>query len=85
LAIGVHASLTAGNLRATLIDHHRRIPEVRKIDAGMEDRDLHFHDLRGTAATRFYTAGLSVRVIAEVMTRSVFIIQRMVVEVRRLG
>jgi integrase len=33
----------------------------------MQDRDLHFHDLRGTAATRFYTAGLSVRVIAEVM------------------
>jgi hypothetical protein len=28
-------------------------------------RDLHFHDLRGTAATRFYTAGLSQRVIAE--------------------
>jgi integrase len=38
-----------------------------KIDAGMKDRDLHFHDLRGTAATRFYTAGLSVRVIAEIM------------------
>jgi integrase len=35
--------------------------------AGMEDRDLHFHDLRGTAATRFYTAGLSERVIAEIM------------------
>jgi len=33
----------------------------------MEDRDLHFHDLRGTAATRFYVAGLSVRVIAEIM------------------
>jgi integrase len=29
--------------------------------------DLHFHDLRGTAATRFYTAGLSERVIAEIM------------------
>jgi integrase len=38
-----------------------------KIDAGLADRDLHFHDLRGTAATRFYTAGLSERVIAEVM------------------
>jgi integrase len=38
-----------------------------KIDASMEDRDLHFHDLRGTAATRFYIAGLSVRVIAEIM------------------
>lgn len=35
--------------------------------AGMDERDLHFHDLRGTAATRFYKAGLSVRVIAEIM------------------
>jgi integrase len=33
----------------------------------MDDRDLHFHDLRGTAATRFYIAGLSIRVIAEIM------------------
>jgi integrase len=28
---------------------------------------LHFHDLRGTAATFFYTAGLSDRVIAEIL------------------
>jgi len=32
-----------------------------------DERDLHFHDLRGTAATRFYTAGVSERVIAEIM------------------
>jgi integrase len=38
-----------------------------KTAAGMGDRDLHFHDLRGTAATRFYNAGLSVRVIAEII------------------
>lgn len=38
-----------------------------KIAASMNERDLHFHDLRGTAATKFYIAGLSVRVIAEVM------------------
>jgi integrase len=38
-----------------------------KFAAGLADRDLHFHDLRGTAATRFYTAGLSERVIAEIM------------------
>ena len=38
-----------------------------KIAAGMRDGDLHFHDLRGTAATRFYVAGLSERVIAEIM------------------
>lgn len=35
--------------------------------AGLVDRDLHFHDLRGTAATKFYVSGLSVRVIAEIM------------------
>lgn len=29
--------------------------------------DLHFHELRGTAATRFYTAGRSERVTAEIM------------------
>jgi integrase len=38
-----------------------------KIAAGMHDRDLHFHDLRGTAATKFYTAGLPERVIGEIM------------------
>jgi integrase len=38
-----------------------------KIAAGLKDNDLHFHDLRGTAATRFYTAGLPERVIAEIM------------------
>jgi len=29
--------------------------------------ELHFHDLRGTAATRFYTAGIEERAIAEIM------------------
>lgn len=38
-----------------------------KLAAGVNERDLHFHDLRGTAATRFYNAGLSQRVIAEIM------------------
>ncbi|PWE55914.1 integrase [Metarhizobium album] len=38
-----------------------------KVKAELQDRDLHFHDLRGTAATKFYTAGLSIRVIAEIM------------------
>lgn len=38
-----------------------------KHKAGMADLDLHFHDLRGTAATRFYLAGLEDRVIAEIM------------------
>jgi integrase len=38
-----------------------------KAAAPWEAKDLHFHDLRGTAATKFYVAGLSVRVIAEIM------------------
>ena len=29
--------------------------------------NLHFHDLRGTAATRFYIAGLKIRVIAQIL------------------
>jgi integrase len=41
-----------------------------KASAGMNDRDLHFHDLRGTAATRFYVAGLSIRVTAEILAWS---------------
>ena len=38
-----------------------------KIEAGLAGRDLHFHDLRGTAATMFYVAGLRERVVAEIM------------------
>jgi integrase len=38
-----------------------------KIAAGMSHSNLHFHDLRGTAATRFYVAGIPQRVIAEIM------------------
>jgi integrase len=38
-----------------------------KIVAGMAEADLHFHDLRGTAVTRFYVAGLPERVIAEIV------------------
>jgi hypothetical protein len=38
-----------------------------KIAAGMADRDLHFHDLRGTAVTKFYGAGVPERVIAEIL------------------
>ena len=37
-----------------------------KAKAGIGD-ELHFHDLRGTAATKFYAAGLTLRVIAEIL------------------
>ncbi len=33
----------------------------------MENVDLHFHDLRGTAATKFYLARLELRSIAEIL------------------
>jgi hypothetical protein len=34
---------------------------IAKKVAGIADKDLHFHDLRGTAATKFYIAGLSMQ------------------------
>jgi integrase len=53
----------------TILTNSRGLPWTRdgfgssfnkaKIAAGMQARDLHFHDLRGIAATRFYTVGLS--------------------------
>jgi integrase len=49
-----------------------------KINVGMNDRDLHFHDLRGTAATRFYIAGLSNRVIAEILAWSEDQVERII-------
>ena len=39
-----------------------------KVEAKMQDEmDLHFHDLRGTAATKFYLGDLSIRVISEIL------------------
>lgn len=38
-----------------------------KAKAWPHGENLHFHDLRGTAATKFYLAGLSEREIAEIM------------------
>jgi integrase len=49
-----------------------------KAAAGLNERDLHFHDLRGTAATRFYIAGLSVRVIAEILAWSEDQVERII-------
>jgi integrase len=47
-------------------------------NAGLRDRDLHFHDLRGTAATRFYVVGLSIRVITEILAWSEDQVERIV-------
>jgi integrase len=38
-----------------------------KAEVWPEGDDLHFHDLRGTAATKFYLAGLTIREIAEIL------------------
>jgi integrase len=46
--------------------------------AGIADKDLHFHDLRGTAATKFYIAGLSIRVIAEMLAWSEDQVERII-------
>jgi len=47
-----------------------------KIAAGIGD--LHFHDLRGTAATKFYIAGLQIRVIAEILAWSEDQVERII-------
>jgi len=44
----------------------------------LADRDLHFHDLRGTAATKFYIAGLSTPVIAEILAWSEDQVERII-------
>lgn len=49
-----------------------------KIASGISAKDLHFHDLRGTAATKFYTAGLSIRVIAEILAWSEEQVERII-------
>jgi integrase len=46
--------------------------------AGIADKDLHFHDLRGTAATKFYIAGLPVRGIAEILAWSKDQVERII-------
>jgi len=49
-----------------------------KKKAGIAEKDLHFHDLRGTAATKFYIAGLSIRVIAEILAWSEDQVERII-------
>jgi transposase len=47
-------------------------------NVGLRERDLHFHDLRGIAATRFYVAGLSIRAIAEILAWSEDQVERII-------
>ena len=75
---GLRAVLASIPKRATtILTNSRRRPwtadgfgssfNKATIDAGMSERDLHFNDLRGTAATKFYIAGFTMREIAETL------------------
>lgn len=48
-------------------EHERARKEGRLLKLEDSDWDLHFHDARGTAATRFYLAGLTLDEIAEIL------------------
>jgi integrase len=62
--------LTSSKRRPWTTDGFGSSFNTAKKDAGIADKDLHFHDLRGTAATKFYIAGLPIRVIAEILAWS---------------
>jgi hypothetical protein len=59
--------LTSSRARPWTADGFGSSFNKAKIDAGMAERDLHFNDLRGTAATKFYNADFSMREIAETL------------------
>ena len=59
--------LTSSKRRPWTVNSFGTAFDRAKKKAGLDARDLHFHDLRGTACTRFYVAGLSERVIGEIM------------------
>jgi integrase len=59
--------LTSSKRRPWTADGFGSSFNTAKLGAGLADRDLHFNDLRGTAATKFYIAGFSMREIAETM------------------
>jgi integrase len=58
---------------------YSQIPITQEIQfQRLADKDLHFHDLRGTAATKFYIADLSIRVIAEMLAWSEDQVERII-------
>ncbi|MCS3926198.1 DNA-binding transcriptional LysR family regulator [Bradyrhizobium elkanii] len=60
LTIGIHTSLSAGNLRATLIEHRHRFPDVdRQLVDGASDHLI--SDLASSAIDVAFVAGLSPR------------------------
>jgi integrase len=70
--------LTSSKRRPWTADGFGSSFNTAKHDAGLAERDLHFHDLRGTAATKFYIAGLSIRVIAEILAWSEDQVERII-------
>jgi len=46
--------------------------------AGLAEKNLHFHDLRGTAATKLFLAGLTIREIAEILAWSEDKVERLI-------
>jgi integrase len=47
-------------------------------DSGLHERHLHFHDLRGTAATKLFMANLTVREIAQILAWSEDRVERLI-------
>jgi integrase len=76
--VGESAKLTSSKRRPWTADGFGSSFNTAKHDAGLGDRDLHFHDLRGPAATKFYAAGLSIRVIAETLAWSEDQVERII-------
>jgi integrase len=70
--------LTSGRGRPWTPDGFGSSFNKAKHDAGIADKGLHFHDLRGTAATKFYIAGLPIRVIAEILAWSEDQVERII-------
>lgn len=70
--------LTSSKRRPWTADGFGSSFHMAKKHAGLGDKDLHFHDLRGTAATKFYIAGLGVRVIAEMLAWSEDQVERII-------
>ena len=70
--------LTSSKRRPWTADGFGSSFNTAKHEAGIAEKDLHFHDLRGTAATKFYNANLPIRVIAEILAWSEDQVERII-------